>query len=89
MADALPLRPLRILVLPAALIAHAAAASTGVSFVETFDQQVSGTRALTLHAGSWSSEPKYSIATNALGRYGLDTNIYLNSYNPALWSVSG
>ncbi|GEM_PF-7086853 len=62
----------------------------GSAFTETFDQQVAGTRLLALHTGGiWSAEPKYSQATNALGSYGLDTNVYLNSYNPALWTTNG
>ena len=64
--------------------------ASDIDLVETFDQQVVGTRLLALHTGGpWSTEPNYSAATNALGRYGLDTNIYLNSYNPSLWMTNG
>ena len=81
--------------MPGACLALAAVAlplcgANGISLNETFDQQVVGTRLLAFHTGGiWSSEPKYSQATNALGRYGLDTNIYLNSYNSTLWTTNG
>jgi hypothetical protein len=71
------------------ILNSAFSASGALALVETFDQQVRGTRMLALHSGAWSVEPKYSQATNALGRYGLDTNIFLNSFDPALWTTSG
>jgi len=71
------------------LMVNGLVADKNISFTETFDQQVVGTRMLPLQSKEWSTEPNFSNATNALGNFGLDTDIFLNSYDTSLWTVTG